>query len=58
MISAQVVAQGFVWELRLNPQTKTAEVVSVTAQRPPQIIEPLASLEPQWFGQPPNLRVS
>lgn len=58
MISAQVIASGWVWELRLNPQTKTAEVVSVTAQRPPQTIEPLASLEPQWFGQPPNLRVS
>jgi hypothetical protein len=58
MISARVIASGWVWELRLNPQTKTAEVVSVTAQQPPQKVEPLASLEPQWFGQPPNLRVS
>jgi len=52
MIQARVLVSGWVWELRLDPERKTAEVVSVTAQREEPRVLPLSGLEPQWFGQP------
>jgi hypothetical protein len=55
MIQARVLVSGWVWELRLDPERKTAEVVSVTAQREEPRVLPLSGLE-SHFGQPVNLR--